>query len=137
MTIYLFMFSAAELLGIPTPPPYLYLTGQSIAHGVNFATGGSGVTYALGPNPLGTQVDNLELFLRTDPYSKVALANSISLVAVDGNDYTTFNGNISNTVTIFFALNRIQIPFSSVSDSYRIMFSIKRILQICKQALVQ
>jgi hypothetical protein len=131
------MFFAAELLGIPTPPPYLYLTGQSIAHGVNFATGGSGVTYASGTNPLGTQVDNLELFLRTDPYSKVALANSISLVAVDGNDYTTFNGNISNPVTIFFALNRIQIPFSSVSDSYRIMFSIKRILQICKQALVQ
>ncbi len=99
MTIYLFMLFAAELLGIPTPPPYLYLTGQSIAHGVNFATGGSGVTYALGPNPLGTQVDNLELFLRTDPYSKVALANSISFVAVDGNDYTTFSGNISNTVT--------------------------------------
>ncbi|KAH8960969.1 hypothetical protein BDL97_05G025700 [Sphagnum fallax] len=97
----------AELLGIPTPPPYLYLTGQSIAHGVNFATGGSGVTYALGPNPLGTQVDNLELFLRTDPYSKVALANSISFVAVDGNDYTTFNGNISNTEEYLVYINRI------------------------------
>ncbi|KAH9561621.1 hypothetical protein CY35_05G031400 [Sphagnum magellanicum] len=97
----------AELLGIPTPPPYLYLTGQSIAHGVNFATGGSGVTYALGTNPLGTQVDNLELFLCTDPYSKVALANSISLVAVDGNDYTTFNGNISNTEEDLVYINRI------------------------------
>ncbi|CAM6026615.1 unnamed protein product [Sphagnum balticum] len=97
----------AELLGIPTPPPYLYLTGQSIAHGVNFATGGSGVTYASGTNPLGTQVDNLELFLRTDPYSKVALANSISLVAVDGDDYTTFNGNISNTEEGLAYINRI------------------------------
>ncbi|CAK9236591.1 unnamed protein product [Sphagnum troendelagicum] len=28
------------------------------------------------------------LFLSTDPYSKIALANSISLVAVDGNNYT-------------------------------------------------
>ncbi|CAM6008957.1 unnamed protein product [Sphagnum balticum] len=39
--------------------------------------------------------DNLQLFLSTDPYSKVALANSISLVAVDGNNYTVFNANIS------------------------------------------
>jgi phospholipase/lecithinase/hemolysin len=90
----------AELLGIPTPPPYLNLTDQSTAHGVNFATAGSGVTFAYGENPLGGQVDNLELFLRTDPYSKEALANSVTLVSVNGNDYTAFNGNTSNASTV-------------------------------------
>jgi phospholipase/lecithinase/hemolysin/uncharacterized surface protein with fasciclin (FAS1) repeats len=89
----------AELLGIPTPPPYLNLTDQSTANGVNFATAGSGVTFAYGENPLGGQVDNLELFLRTDPYSKKALANSLTLVSVNGNDYTAFNGNTSPTST--------------------------------------
>ncbi|CAK9237978.1 unnamed protein product [Sphagnum troendelagicum] len=89
----------AELLGIPTPPPYLNLTDQSTANGVNFATAGSGVTFAYGENPLGGQVDNLELFLRTDPYSKEALANSVTLVSVNGNDYTAFNGNTSTAST--------------------------------------
>jgi hypothetical protein len=62
---------------------------------VNFATVGSGVTFDYGTDPLGGQVDNLELFLRTDPYSKLALANSLTLVAVNGNDYTFFSGNSS------------------------------------------
>jgi hypothetical protein len=91
---------AAELLGIPTPPAYLNLTDQSTANGVNFATAGSGVTFANGENPLGGQVDNLELFLRTDTYSKKALANSVTLVSVNGNDYTAFNGNTSTASTV-------------------------------------
>jgi hypothetical protein len=91
---------AAELLGIPTPPPYLNLTDQSTANGVNFATAGSGVTFVNGENPLGGQVDNLELFLRTDTYSKKDLANSVTLVSVNGNDYTAFNGNTSTASTV-------------------------------------
>lgn len=94
----------ADLLGIPTPPPYLYLAGQSTTHGVNFATVGSGVTFDYGTDPLGGQVDNLELFLRTDPYSKLALANSLTLVAVNGNDYTFFSGNSSE---LFVYIQRV------------------------------
>ncbi|CAK9857577.1 unnamed protein product [Sphagnum jensenii] len=92
----------AELLGIPTPPAYLNLTDQSTANGVNFATAGSGVIFAYGENPLGGQVDNLELFLRTDPYSKKALAKSVTLVSVNGNDYTAFNGNTSTASTVVY-----------------------------------
>jgi hypothetical protein len=99
----------ANLLGIPTPPPYRLLAGQSIAHGVNFANAGSGVTYTLRTTPLGAQVDNFELFLRTDPYSKVALANSLTLVGVDGDDYVTFNGNFSTVIQIIIS--------SIISDS--------------------
>ncbi len=51
---------------------------------------------------LGGKVDSLQLFLSTDPYSKIALANSISLVAVDGNNYAVFNANISCTIQILF-----------------------------------
>ncbi len=97
------------MLGIPTPPPYRLLAGQSIAHGVNFANAGSGVTYTYRTTPLGAQVDNFELFLRKDPYSKVALANSLTLVGVDGDDYVTFNGNFSAVIQIIIS--------SIISDS--------------------
>ncbi|CAK9205522.1 unnamed protein product [Sphagnum troendelagicum] len=95
----------AYLLGIPTPPPYRLLAGQSIAHGVNFANAGSGVTYTFGTTPSGAQVDNFELFLRKYPYSKVALANSLTLVGVDGDDYVTFNGNFSTEGLVY--INRV------------------------------
>jgi len=87
---------AADLLGLPVyPPPYLYSANQDTSSGVNFAVGGSGVTYDNGEVNLGAQVDNFELFLRTDPYSKVALANSLTLVSVIGNDYLHFTGKTS------------------------------------------
>ncbi|CAK9262608.1 unnamed protein product [Sphagnum jensenii] len=95
----------AYLLGIPTPTPYRLLAGQSIAHGVNFANAGSGVTYTFGTTPLGAEVHNFELFLRKDPYSKVALANSLTLVGVDGDDYVTFNGNFSTESLVY--INRV------------------------------
>lgn len=62
---------------------------------MNFAVGGSGVTYGNGDVTLGSQVDNFELFLRTDPYSKDALANSLTFVSVVGNDYLNFKGTTS------------------------------------------
>ena len=93
----LFLDIAADLLGLPIyPPPYLYSAGQDTSSGVNFAVGGSGVAYDDGQVSLGAQVDNFELFLRTDPYSKAALANSLTLVSVVGNDYLDFKGNTSS-----------------------------------------
>jgi hypothetical protein len=76
---------------------------------VNFANAGSGVTYTFGTTPLGAEVHNFELFLRKDPYSKVALANSLTLVGVDGDDYVTFNGNFSTVIQIIIS--------SIISDS--------------------
>ena len=86
---------SADTLGLPYPPPYLYSSGQDTSSGVNFAVGGSGVTYTSGATPLGTQVDNFELFRRTDPYSKTAIANSLTLVSVSGGDYLYFTQNTS------------------------------------------
>lgn len=63
--------------------------------------GGAGITPADNPITLGTQVDNFELFLRTDPYSKALLANSLTLVSVVGNDYLTFTGNTSAEIFVF------------------------------------
>jgi phospholipase/lecithinase/hemolysin/uncharacterized surface protein with fasciclin (FAS1) repeats len=93
----------ADLLGLPVyPPPYLYSAGQDTSYGVNFAVGGSGV---LGLNSdlanLGVQVDNFELFLRTDPYSRAALANSLTLVSVVGNDYLYFSGRTSTELFVY------------------------------------
>ncbi|XP_024394076.2 GDSL esterase/lipase At5g03610 isoform X1 [Physcomitrium patens] len=83
----------ADLLGLPLyPPPYLYTAGENISYGVNFAVGGSGVFKVLSNVSLDVQVDNFELFLRTDPYSKAALENSVTYVSVGGNDYLAFRG---------------------------------------------
>ncbi|KAG0588871.1 hypothetical protein M758_2G229300 [Ceratodon purpureus] len=92
----------ADLLGLPIyPPPYLYSAGQDTSSGVNFAVGGSGVVYDNGQVSLGAQVDNFELFLRTDPYSKAELANSLTLVSVVGNDYLYFTGKTSAELFVF------------------------------------
>jgi hypothetical protein len=92
-----FFVCSADTLGLPYPPPYLYSSGQDTSSGVNFAVGGSGVTYTSGVayTPLGAQVDNFELFLRTDPYSKTAIANSLTLVSVTGDDYLSFTQKTS------------------------------------------
>jgi phospholipase/lecithinase/hemolysin/uncharacterized surface protein with fasciclin (FAS1) repeats len=96
----------ADLVGLPVyPPPYLYSAGADTSSGVNFAVGGSGVTYGNGDVTLGTQVDNFELFLRTDPYSKDALANSLTFVSVVGNDYLNFKGTTS--VELFVFIERV------------------------------
>ncbi|KAG0614192.1 hypothetical protein M758_6G157900 [Ceratodon purpureus] len=92
----------ADLLNLPNyPPPYFLSSGQDTSSGVNFAVAGSGVTLALNPISLGGQVDNFELFLRTDPYSKEALANSLTLVSVVGNDYLAFKGTTSAELFVF------------------------------------
>jgi phospholipase/lecithinase/hemolysin/uncharacterized surface protein with fasciclin (FAS1) repeats len=92
----------ADLLGLPLyPPPYFYSSGQDTSYGVNFAVGGAGVTPARNPVSLGEQVDNFELFLRTDPYSKEELANSLTLVSVVGNDYLAFTGTTSAELFVF------------------------------------
>jgi len=91
-----------DLIRLPVyPPPYLYSAGADTSSGVNFAVAGSGITLANNPTSLGAQVDNLELFLRTDPYSKTALANSLSLVSVVGNDYLAFKGTTSAELFVF------------------------------------
>lgn len=86
---------AADKVGLPSPTPYVDMDDNSIATGVNFALGGSGVTYALGVLPLGTQLDNFEVLLRKGIYSDSFLADSITLVSNSGNDY---NANYSNQV---------------------------------------
>jgi phospholipase/lecithinase/hemolysin/uncharacterized surface protein with fasciclin (FAS1) repeats len=92
----------ADLLGLPVyPPPYLYSANHDTSSGVNFAVGGSGVTYDNGAVSLGSQVDNFQLFLRTDPYSKTELANSLTLVSVVGNDYLFFKGTTSAELFVF------------------------------------
>lgn len=81
------MFGAADILGLPSPTPYVNIENESIATGVNFAIGGSGVTFALGVLPLGAQINQFELVLRTGAYSPSFLAESVALVSNVGNDY--------------------------------------------------
>lgn len=100
------------------PPPYFYSAGQDTSMGVNFAVAGSGVTPAYNPITLGVQVDNFELFLRTDPYSKAALANSLTLVSVVGNDYLAFTGNTSAELFQFVqtVVNAVQANLQRLYD---------------------
>lgn len=91
-----------DLVSLPVyPPPYLYTSGADTSSGINFAVGGAGVSLANSPISLGAQVDNFELLLRTDPYSKAALANSLTLVSVMVNDYLAFKGNSSSELFVF------------------------------------
>ncbi|CAM6106017.1 unnamed protein product [Calypogeia fissa] len=80
----------AEVIGLPEPTPYADISnGTKITEtGVNFALGGSGVTFALGVLPLHTQIDNFELVLRTGAFSPQFLAESVTLVSNVGNDYS-------------------------------------------------
>jgi phospholipase/lecithinase/hemolysin len=77
----------AYKLGLPSPTPYVDIGNQSIATGINFALGGSGITFALGTLPLFTQVDHFELVLRTGAYSPSFLADSVTLISIAGNDH--------------------------------------------------
>lgn len=110
----------ADMLGLPVyPPPYFYSSGQDTSSGVNFAVGGSGVTLARNPISLGVQVDNFELYLRTDPYSKQALANSLTLVSVGGNDYLTFTGTTSAELFVF-----IQVVVSGIQANLQRLYDL-------------
>ena len=56
--------------------------------GMNFAVGGAGMfnTYSGIPN-VSTQIDHLEDLIKHKVYTSVDLNNSVTLVAVSGNDY--------------------------------------------------
>ena len=104
---------AADMFGLPYLPAYFYSAGQNTSSAVNFVVAGSGVTYASGYSLAG-QVDNFELFLRTDPYSKVALADSVTLVSASGNDSLAFTGTTS-AVSLTFIVIEIEVCYQNPS----------------------
>lgn len=73
---------------------------------MNFAYGGTGVFDTLGGGPnMTTQINMFQRLIQEGVFSMGDLQNSMALVAVSGNDYTTYqarNGtlNVSACVSI-------------------------------------
>lgn len=113
---------AADLIGLPLPPLYSeFQPDDSVVqseHGINFAVGGSGVTYAWGFIPLGTQVDSFEILANMGIYSPEILASSVALVSEVGNDYASFVGNAMVWHWIFTFVQKA-LCFHWVSDHQR------------------
>ncbi|KAK1276568.1 GDSL esterase/lipase [Acorus gramineus] len=86
----------ASYLNIRSPVPYkVRHTGKELlGYGMNFAVGGSGVfdTIDLQPN-LTIQIDRFEDQLKEGVFSERDLRSSIAIIAISGNDYSTFQEN--------------------------------------------
>ncbi|XVF07708.1 hypothetical protein REPUB_Repub06bG0162900 [Reevesia pubescens] len=86
----------AGYLRIKTPIPYRWrkeLAGL-LKYGMNFAYGGTGVFDTLVPGPnMTTHIGFFQQLLKDSVYTKRDLKNSVVLVIVAGNDYSTYITN--------------------------------------------
>jgi len=97
-----FDFIANEL-GLPFPPPYLK-PGSDFSHGINFASGGSGLLDSTGKSsniiPLSLQIRQFANY-SSSHYAKEYLSQSLYVISIGGNDIgnylknTTFQMNTS------------------------------------------
>ncbi|KAL3681283.1 hypothetical protein R1sor_024239 [Riccia sorocarpa] len=102
----------AAALGMPSPTPYRLAQNVSISGGVNFAVGGSGVTYAYGTPPFQTQVGWFGSMVEAGVFTPEDLNRALIFVSVVGNDYATYNGssleglfNLTHEVPLLIDLN--------------------------------
>ncbi|KAL2620684.1 hypothetical protein R1flu_000889 [Riccia fluitans] len=94
----------ASALGIPSPTQYArVLDNVTISGGVNFAVGGSGVTYAFGTPSFQTQVGWFKKLVKEGRFTEESLTRALFFVSVSGNDYGAYNGT---TLEGFFPLAR-------------------------------
>ncbi|KAL3698333.1 hypothetical protein R1sor_012409 [Riccia sorocarpa] len=102
----------AAALGMPSPTPYRLAQNVSISGGVNFAVGGSGVTYALGTPPFQTQVGWFASMVQAGVFTPEDINRALIFVSVVGNDYAAYNGssldgyfNLTHEVPLLIDLN--------------------------------
>ncbi|CAN0880010.1 GDSL esterase/lipase At5g03610 [Linum grandiflorum] len=95
----------AKFIGVKSPIPYKWrkFGPNSVKYGMNFAFGGTGVFDTLTPEPnMTTQIDLLQQMVSQKTYSAMDLHNSVALVSVAGNDYSTYlatNGSLEDLPT--------------------------------------
>lgn len=101
------IFYAASSLGIESPLPYEQRKSAKdyqLAHGLNFAYGGTGVFKTMVDSPnMTTQIDYFQQLLEQKVYTKNDLDSSVALVSSAGNDYTTFvltNGTLADLPSV-------------------------------------
>ncbi|OAE23857.1 hypothetical protein AXG93_369s1510 [Marchantia polymorpha subsp. ruderalis] len=90
---------ASRVLHVASPPAYATLlanTSTSISSGMNYAVGGSGVTYAFGLPTLQTQVQWFSQMVKAGAFTPADLKKAVFLVSVNGNDYGAYNGTLEN-----------------------------------------
>ncbi|KAM7255212.1 hypothetical protein ACFE04_020453 [Oxalis oulophora] len=112
----------ARFMGVKSPIPYRWRRYAGPKHwknGMNFAYGGTGVfeTQYPGPN-MTTQIDSFQRLLKDCFYTKADLQSSIALVALSGNDYSTYlarNGTIEGFVPfITQVVNQLAINLKQI-----------------------
>ncbi|KAF5750496.1 GDSL esterase/lipase [Tripterygium wilfordii] len=91
----------ARFMGVKSPIPYRWrkVGYKQVKYGMNFANGGTGVFETIFPGPnMTTQIDLFQQVINVEKvYAQTDLQNSLALVTVAGNDYSTYlarNGSI-------------------------------------------
>lgn len=101
---------AAEFMGVKSPFPYRrrHLVVKNLKNGMNFAYGGTGVfdTLYSGPN-MTTQIDFFQQLIRDHVFTANDIESSVALVAVAGNDYTTYKAKINGSSQVIYESTHI------------------------------
>lgn len=113
----------ASFVGIRSPIPYKWrkLGPKPLRHGMNFAYGGTGVfdTLVAFPN-MTTQIDFFQQLIKECVYTEQDLQQSMALVSVAGNDYTTYlarNGSLEGVQDFVTSLiNQLALDLKRIND---------------------
>ncbi|KAL2620683.1 hypothetical protein R1flu_000888 [Riccia fluitans] len=109
----------ASTLGIPSPTQYARLAlNVTISGGVNFAVGGSGVTYAFGTPPFQTQAGWFANLVAAGLFTQEDLSRALFYVSVVGNDYSAYNGSLDG----YFPLSH-KVPLL-IDQTLRTLYSL-------------
>ncbi|RWR83439.1 GDSL esterase/lipase [Cinnamomum micranthum f. kanehirae] len=113
----------AKFQGIRSPIPYKWrkIGPKALRYGMNFAYGGTGVFDTLGGGPnMTTQINMFQKLIQEGVYSMGDLQNSMALVAVSGNDYTTYqarNGTLNDVQAFITSLiNQLELDLKHIND---------------------
>ncbi|XP_047333312.1 GDSL esterase/lipase At5g03610-like [Impatiens glandulifera] len=114
----------ARFYGLKSPLPYMLrnLAGKkAFRYGTNFAFGGTGVFNTVFPGAnMTVQTGFLKTLLDGSHYSQRDLDTSMALVALSGNDYSTylFRGGLFQNIPAFITqvVNQLAINLKSIHD---------------------
>ncbi|XP_047331679.1 GDSL esterase/lipase At5g03610-like [Impatiens glandulifera] len=112
----------ARFYGLKSPVPYMLrnLAGKrAVSYGTNFAFGGTGVFDTLFPGAnMTVQIGFLRALLDGSHYSKRDVDTSMALVALSGNDYSTylFRGGLFQNISAYITqvVNQLAINLRSI-----------------------
>ncbi|KAF5737466.1 putative carboxylic ester hydrolase [Tripterygium wilfordii] len=112
----------AEFVGVKSPIPYRWrkVGYKQVKYGMNLANGGTGVfqTIFSGPN-MTTQIDLFQQVINVEKvYTQADLQNSLALVTLSGNDYSTYlarNGSIQGLQAFIpVVVNQLAVNLDSI-----------------------